>query len=57
MDVVENLLDLDHTGKITFQELIIAFADISVLRTEARLRYWNSCFGLGVAGNVAGHMA
>lgn len=56
-NAVGKLLDLDGSGKITFQELLAAFADIQALRVEARERYWNSCFGLGVAGNVAGHMA
>ena len=56
-DIVVQLLDRDNDEKITFQELLAAFADIQALRTEARQRYWNSCFGLGVAGNVASLMA
>lgn len=56
-DAVASILDEDGDGAVTFQELLGAFDELGELRREARLHSWSSCFGLGVAGNVAGHMA
>lgn len=56
-EMVTGILDENGDGDITFQELLDAFDDLKALRTEARARSWSSCFGLGVAGNVAGHVA
>jgi hypothetical protein len=42
---------------IYFQQFCDNFLSVATVRREARRRHWNRTFGLGVAGNVAGHMA
>ena len=44
-------------GIVTFSEFVGKFQAVRAMRNEARLRFWHRTFGLGVAGNVAGHMA
>eukprot|EP00933_Yihiella_yeosuensis_P080808 TRINITY_DN94309_c0_g1_i1.p1 TRINITY_DN94309_c0_g1~~TRINITY_DN94309_c0_g1_i1.p1 ORF type:complete len:401 (+),score=66.32 TRINITY_DN94309_c0_g1_i1:53-1255(+) len=44
----------DYTDFNTFCK---HFRSVQMVRTSARLKHWNRTYGLGVAGNVAGHMA
>ncbi|CAD7932824.1 unnamed protein product [Amoebophrya sp. A120] len=41
---------------INFAQFYAHLETFRVLRMTARLRMWKDCIGLGVAGNVAGHM-
>lgn len=51
-----SLLDPAKKGFCTFEEFCQNFNAVTTVRREARRRHWNRTFGLGVAGNVAGHM-
>lgn len=52
-----NILDEDNDGQISFEDFCTHFGAVKELRSLTRLRSWRECIGLGVAGNVAGHMA
>lgn len=56
-EVLADVLDPDGEDHITFAEFIRNFKAVSMMRTAARRKLWHRCIGLGVAGNVAGHMA
>ncbi|CAE7213558.1 CHR23 [Symbiodinium necroappetens] len=45
---------MDH---INFSSFINNFKVVQMMRQAGRLKLWHRCCGLGVAGNVAGHMA
>jgi len=55
-DLLVSLLDPDNKGFCDFDTFCKNFKAVSTVRREARLRHWHRTFGLGVAGNVAGHM-
>jgi hypothetical protein len=40
----------------SFAEFLAHFAEIQGVRRLAREAHWKRCIGIGVAGNVAGHM-
>jgi hypothetical protein len=53
-------LDANHDGLVDFEEFVAGFGAVSAMTANAPVKAgWGSegCFGLGVAGNVAGHMA
>jgi len=56
-DVLCGILDPGEIGKVTFEYFCKNFPAVHMVRNTARLKMWNRTFGLGVAGNVAGHMA
>ncbi|CAE8646970.1 unnamed protein product, partial [Polarella glacialis] len=56
-DVLVDILDPDNSGQCSFTRFIKHFKAVRMVRNTARLKHWNRTFGLGVAGNVAGHMA
>jgi len=56
-DLLVSLLDPTERGFCTFESFCQNFNAVATVRKEARRRHWNRTFGLGVAGNVAGHMA
>ncbi|CAD7965067.1 unnamed protein product [Amoebophrya sp. A120] len=41
---------------LRFEDMLEMFSEIYAVRRMARERQWRRCVGLGVAGNVAGHM-
>eukprot|EP00439_Symbiodinium_sp_Y106_P022856 s4321_g2.t2 len=45
---------MDH---VNFSSFINNFKVVQMMRQAGRLKLWHRCCGLGVAGNVAGHMA
>jgi len=49
-------LDANANGQITFQNFCDHWEAVRMARISARLKHWYRCVGLGVAGNVAGHM-
>eukprot|EP00392_Amoebophrya_sp_AT5.2_P011793 g11883.t1 len=51
-----DVLDRNGDGKIDFGEVVANYKIITMVRNAARFRSWKRTFGLGVAGNVAGHM-
>ena len=55
-DPLMDLMDTDGDGEIGFTELVTCYQSLALVRNAARLKAWNGCFGIGVAGNVAGHM-
>eukprot|EP00392_Amoebophrya_sp_AT5.2_P016864 g17171.t1 len=48
----------DASGEpgLRFEDMIELFSEIYAVRRLAREKQWKRCIGLGVAGNVAGHM-
>jgi hypothetical protein len=56
-DLLCNILDPEHEDHITFEDFVLHFKAVQVMRTAARLKLWHRCCGLGIAGNVAGHMS
>lgn len=56
-DQMVELMDPRGTDRITFADWCENFRHIQVMRHAARLKMWHRCCGIGVAGNVAGHMA
>mmetsp|Transcript_52618 Transcript_52618/g.133549 ORF Transcript_52618/g.133549 Transcript_52618/m.133549 type:complete len:406 (+) Transcript_52618:86-1303(+) len=50
-------LDPAGVGMVTFDFFVKNFKAVSMVRNTARLKHWNRTYGLGVAGNVAGHLA
>lgn len=59
-DDLANALDQDGDGQVDFAEFCQGFAAIAAMEAAANFHPgWGGegCFGLGVAGNVAGHMA
>lgn len=55
--VLAKIMDPWGMDHITFEKLIKHFPAMQMMRKAARLKLWHRCCGLGVAGNVAGHMA
>mmetsp|Transcript_14109 Transcript_14109/g.40653 ORF Transcript_14109/g.40653 Transcript_14109/m.40653 type:complete len:399 (-) Transcript_14109:18-1214(-) len=56
-NLLVELLDPADVGKVNFPYFCKNFKAVQMVRNTARLKHWNRTFGLGVAGNVAGHMA
>ncbi|CAE8722729.1 unnamed protein product [Polarella glacialis] len=56
-EVLAKLLDPWSRDRITFHDFVNSFEAVQMMRTAARLKLWHRCCGIGVAGNVAGHMA
>lgn len=56
-DVLSAVLDKYGMDNITFNTVVAKFPYIKMMRRSARLKLWHRCCGIGVAGNVAGHMA
>eukprot|EP00930_Biecheleria_cincta_P051688 TRINITY_DN36897_c0_g1_i1.p1 TRINITY_DN36897_c0_g1~~TRINITY_DN36897_c0_g1_i1.p1 ORF type:complete len:402 (-),score=58.69 TRINITY_DN36897_c0_g1_i1:272-1477(-) len=56
-DLLEDVLDPLNYGYTNFEQFVKNFNAVAVVRRGARLKHWHRTFGLGVAGNVAGHMA
>ena len=53
-------LDANHDGLVDFTEFVAGFSTVASMTAAAPVQAgWGDkgCFGLGVAGNVAGHMA
>merc|ERR1719502_1102323 len=55
--VLQKILDPDGKGYTDFDSFCKHFDAVQMVRCSARLKAWHRTFGLGVAGNVAGHMA
>jgi len=55
-DVLNNILDPSGAGFVTFPSFCDNFRAVAMVRHAARLKQWHRCYGLGIAGNVAGHM-
>lgn len=49
-------LDKNNDGVVTFEEFCTGFYLVRMIREASRRRQWNRTLGLGIAGNVAGHM-
>jgi len=56
-DVLAELMDPNNDGKTTFIDFVHKYPIFNSMRQSALLKRWHRCFGLGVAGNTAGHMA
>jgi len=56
-DHLSKMLDPYGMDYITFRVFIRHFKAVQMMRQAARLKLWHRCCGIGVAGNVAGHMA
>lgn len=56
-DYLEEILDPTGQGFTHFKHFCRNFRAVQMVRSTARLKHWNRTYGLGVAGNVAGHMA
>lgn len=54
--VLSWILDPDGKGGVDFSGFCENFKAVQMVRNAARLKSWHRTFGLGVAGNVAGHM-
>lgn len=50
------IMDPEGLGVTSFPRFCKSFDAITMVRNAARYRNWNRTYGLGVAGNVAGHM-
>merc|ERR1719162_2307742 len=50
-------MDPADVGFVSFAHFCKNFRAVRLVRSTARLKHWNRTVGLGVAGNVAGHMA
>lgn len=50
------ILDPNGKGGVDFSGFCDNFKAVQMVRNAARLKSWHRTFGLGVAGNVAGHM-
>ena len=60
MNSLAELLDANHDGLVDFTEFVAGFSAVASMTAAAPVQAgWGDkgCFGLGVAGNVAGHMA
>jgi hypothetical protein len=55
--VLVGILDPSGSGKCSFDTFVAHYEAVNMIRQGARLKHWHRCYGLGVAGNVAGHMA
>lgn len=55
--LLEDILDPENRGYTDFDHFCRHFSAVATVRTGARLKNWHRTYGLGVAGNVAGHMA
>lgn len=55
--VLIRILDPDNQGQVDLARFCEQFSAVQMVRNSARLKHWHRTFGLGVAGNVAGHMA
>lgn len=55
-DMLMRALDRRGDGEVTFQDFCEGWDAVRITRVSARLKFWHRCLGLGVAGNVAGHM-
>eukprot|EP00931_Biecheleriopsis_adriatica_P024529 TRINITY_DN15257_c0_g1_i1.p1 TRINITY_DN15257_c0_g1~~TRINITY_DN15257_c0_g1_i1.p1 ORF type:complete len:412 (-),score=90.68 TRINITY_DN15257_c0_g1_i1:80-1258(-) len=51
------VVDPDARDHVTFTDFITTFKAFQTMRRSARLKLWHRTCGIGVAGNVAGHMA
>lgn len=56
-EILADFLDPTGDGYVSFQDFCERFRAVAMVRKAARLKQWHRCYGLGVAGNVAGHMA
>jgi len=56
-EYLAHVLDIHGDDHITFQNFIDNLKPVVMMRKAARLKLWHRCCGIGVAGNVAGHMA
>jgi len=56
-ELLAEVLDPEGRNQITFQDFCQGFEHVQCMRQAARLKLWHRCCGIGVAGNVAGHMA
>eukprot|EP00928_Gymnodinium_smaydae_P015575 TRINITY_DN15768_c0_g2_i1.p1 TRINITY_DN15768_c0_g2~~TRINITY_DN15768_c0_g2_i1.p1 ORF type:complete len:416 (-),score=57.72 TRINITY_DN15768_c0_g2_i1:85-1332(-) len=56
-DLLEHVLDPENKGFTDFDQFCKNFSAVATVRKAARLKNWHRTYGLGVAGNVAGHMA
>lgn len=56
-ECLASIMDPHSFNYITFKDIINKFPHLQVMRTAARLKLWHRTVGIGVAGNVAGHMA
>lgn len=56
-DLLTDLMGSSGSGLVTFQTFCDKFRLVATVRKAARLKNWHRTYGLGVAGNVAGHMA
>eukprot|EP00928_Gymnodinium_smaydae_P013751 TRINITY_DN14992_c0_g1_i3.p1 TRINITY_DN14992_c0_g1~~TRINITY_DN14992_c0_g1_i3.p1 ORF type:complete len:370 (+),score=46.86 TRINITY_DN14992_c0_g1_i3:38-1147(+) len=55
--VLMEVLDPFGRDHVTFEDFVSKFQYVKMMRKAARLKLWHRTCGLGVAGNVAGHMA
>ena len=55
-DVIVEMFRSREGLPCTFASFCAQFAGVQTVLRSARLKQWHRCFGLGVAGNVAGHM-
>lgn len=56
-DCLVDILDPHGLDHITFEMFCDKYKHVLAIRNAARLKVWHRCCGIGVAGNVAGHMA
>ena len=54
--VLSWILDPEGKGGVDFTGFCEKFKAVQMVRNASRLKHWHRTFGLGVAGNVAGHM-
>ncbi|CAD7953885.1 unnamed protein product [Amoebophrya sp. A25] len=55
-DFLLEVLDRDGDGLVDFGEWVQNYKTVTLVRNAARFRSWRHTFGIGVAGNVAGHL-